>query len=229
VKGISTVFFDFGGTLVETRGTLEEKWREVSRRVGLKVEINVLVQVHEEADRRFRAQLYDYHGRMNEFWRLFNAFILERVGIEDSSGDLARAIDRSFKAVLLSRPYPETHGVLAALKSEGYKLGVISDATKDLIERLLAVGLSPYFDTVTYSQEARAEKPSPAIFGLALRKAACAPHEAVHVGDKMEADVEGARSAGIVPMLVDRQDRVRDADCLRVRDLRGILSLLHEP
>ena len=46
------MFFDLCGTLVEPLRTLEEMWSEVSRRVSLEVEINVLVQAHEDADRR---------------------------------------------------------------------------------------------------------------------------------------------------------------------------------
>lgn len=228
MRDITTVFFDFGGTLVEPLRTMVEMWREVSRRIGLAAEIEALVQAHGEADTHFRDELYDYHGRMNEFWPLYNRFILQRVGLADPDGRLAGEIDRAFKAILLSRPYPETSGVLAMLKSDGYRLGVISNATDDLLERLLAVDLARYFDTVTYSQEARAEKPSPAIFRLAMRKAACAPHEAIHVGDRMEADVEGARAVGIIPILVDRQDLVPGTACLRVHDLRGIPPLLRE-
>ena len=228
MRDITTVFFDFGGTLVEPLRTVGVMWREVSRRVNLEVEVEALVQAHGEADAHLRAELYDYHGRMDEFWRRYNKLILQRVGLADPDGRLAGEIDRAFKAILLSRPYPETPEILAMLKSDGYRLGVISNATDDLLERLRAVDLARYFDTVTYSQEARAEKPSPAIFRLAMRKAACTPHEAIHVGDRMEADVEGARAVGITPVLVDRQDLVPETACLRIRDLRGIPPLLRE-
>ena len=53
-----------------------------------------------------------------------------------------------------------------------------------------------------------------------------APREAVHVGDTYEDDVMGARSAGLRPILVDREDRHPEADCLRVRNLREVEALV---
>jgi FMN phosphatase YigB (HAD superfamily) len=60
---------------------------------------------------------------------------------------------------------------------------------------------SGYFDSVTYTQEAGANKPDPTIFQLALKRAGCSPNEAVHVGDSYEKDVLGARRIGIMPIL----------------------------
>jgi len=230
---VTTVFFDFGGTLVEPLRGADDMWRDVARLVGLQIDPDSLVQAQREADFRFRAELYDYHGRMREFWRLYDGFILERVGLASPSGSPAAAIeelgdriDRAFKRMLLSRPFPETREILAALRAKGLRLGIVSNATEDLVDRLAALGLAGNFDTVTYSQEARAEKPDPAIFRLALQRAGCAPTEAVHIGDRMDADVVGARAAGITPILVDRHDRAREADCLRVSDLRELPVLL---
>ncbi len=47
-------------------------------------------------------------------------------------------------------------------------------------------------------------KPSPAVFRAALELAGAEAGEAVHVGDSVEGDVEGARAAGIRAVLVDR-------------------------
>jgi len=233
VTAVTTVFFDFGGTLVEPLRSVEEMWRDVVRKVGLPIDPEALVRAQREADARFAPMLYDYHGRMRDYWRLYDGFILERVGLSPADGrppaaiaELEDRIDRAFKDMLLSRPFPETHEVLAALRTKGHRLGIISNATEDLLDRLAALGLAGYFDTVTYSQEARAEKPDPAIFRLALRRAGCAPGEALHVGDRIDADVAGARAAGITPVLVDRHDGAPEADCLRIRDLREIPHLL---
>ena len=49
-----------------------------------------------------------------------------------------------------------------------------------------------------------ARKPDPAIFAPALSWPAAAPDEALHVGDTPEEDVEGARAAGIRPLLIAR-------------------------
>jgi len=223
---ITTVFFDFGGTLVEALRPVEVMWREVARRVGLAVDLGTLMRAVEDANARFGGSIYDYHGRMKEYWALHDAFVLERVGRPDPDGMLAAAVERTFKEILLSPLYPETRGVLADLRSRSYRIGLVSNATDDLLPRLAALGLTQWFDAVTYSQEARAEKPNPAIFELAMRKIGCLRSEVIHVGDRPEADVAGARAAGITPVLVDRQGTHPTEDCVRIQNLREVLPIL---
>jgi FMN phosphatase YigB (HAD superfamily) len=55
------------------------------------------------------------------------------------------------------------------------------------------------------SAELGAAKPAPAAFRRALTLAGVPAAEAVHVGDRVEEDVEGARAAGIAPVLVVRE------------------------
>ncbi|NBL65503.1 noncanonical pyrimidine nucleotidase, YjjG family [Flavobacterium sp. NST-5] len=54
-----------------------------------------------------------------------------------------------------------------------------------------------YFKTVTDSEIAGHKKPSAEIFKFALENAKCNPKTAVMIGDNLEADVEGALSAGL--------------------------------
>ena len=223
---VTTVLFDFGGTLVEPLPPIEDMWREVAGRVNLGANFATILSAVRGADARFAGRLYDFHGRMSEYWRLYDGFVLDRLGRADPHGRIAMAIEQVFKEILLSNPFPETRDVLTTLSSTGYRLGIVSNATDDLRPRLNALGLAPFFDTVTYSQEARAEKPSPAIFQLAMRRLGCSPSEAVHVGDRPEADVAGARASGIAPILVDRRGTFIMENCLRVRDLREVPPLL---
>ena len=92
--------------------------------------------------------------------------------------------------------FPEAAEVLQELKESGYRLHVISNATEELLPRRQRLGLSPCFQTITFSQEARAEKPDAAVFHLALRRAGCRPEEAVSVGNDYEANVVGAKASG---------------------------------
>jgi putative hydrolase of the HAD superfamily len=46
----------------------------------------------------------------------------------------------------------------------------------------------------------------------------------VYVGNEYIADVAGARDAGLTPVLIDRDDRLPAADCLRIRALRELVS-----
>jgi putative hydrolase of the HAD superfamily len=64
--------------------------------------------------------------------------------------------------------------------------------------------IADFFDTVTISSLAHAAKPSPRIFELALAQHAVDPGEAMHVGDSVRDDVEGATKAGLHAVLLAR-------------------------
>lgn len=92
--------------------------------------------------------------------------------------------------------YPETRDVLAELRGR-FRLGVISNFDGRLREILALLGIAEFFDGLILSSEVGAEKPSPHIFGEAVRRFGIAPDEALHVGDEREADWRGAASAGL--------------------------------
>src|SRR5713226_2878990 len=108
---------------------------------------------------------------MESFWNIYDSFVLDKMGISDREGKLCRAIERGFDQPKWFRLYPESRETLEALKHLGHKLALISDNTDDLHKHLKWLDLRKYFDSVTYSQEAGAEKPNPAIFRLALKRA----------------------------------------------------------
>ena len=60
------------------------------------------------------------------------------------------------------------------------------------------------------SAEVGARKPAPAIFSRALELAGVHAGDAVHVGDSVSEDVEGARTAGIAPILIRRDGSAPD-------------------
>ncbi len=86
------------------------------------------------------------------------------------------------------------------------------------------------FDTILVSDAIGVKKPHPGIFNHALRALALQPEETVHVGDSRE-DIEGAASAGIRPVWIDRQrkDRWRaqpEAGVTRIGALTELLGVL---
>jgi len=63
--------------------------------------------------------------------------------------------------------------------------------------KMAAAEIEHYFTTVVYSEEAGVRKPHRAIFELALNRANCSAEEALMIGDDWDADILGARNAGI--------------------------------
>ncbi len=122
--------------------------------------------------------------------------VLALLGLTGDRSSLHTDLEAAFWQASLGEPFPETAEVLAALVGQGYELGIISNHNDAILRILRHHDLSRWFQTVTYSQEAGAEKPDGKVFRLALSRAKATPDESPHVGDSWEADVVGARGPG---------------------------------
>src|SRR4051812_8098997 len=117
--------------------------------------------------------------------------------------------------------YPDSAPTLRALRAAGIRTVVVSNWDWSLHERLQETGLAPLVDGALASAEVGAAKPDPAIFSRALALVGAEAHEAWHVGDTPEADIAGARAAGLRPILIDRTG----ADPAAIRTLTELIPL----
>jgi putative hydrolase of the HAD superfamily len=124
------------------------------------------------------------------------------------------------------RVYPEVPATLRALRARGIRLVVVSNWDISLHDRLAELALEPLLDGAVASAEFGAAKPAPAIFAHALGLAGAGPEEAWHAGDSPEADVEGARAAGLVPVFVARHGQQAPPGVAAVASLDGLLSMV---
>ncbi len=89
---------------------------------------------------------------------------------------------------------------------------------------LARTGLDALVDAVVTSAEFGAAKPDRRIFDHALALAGVPARDAQHVGDDVEADVEGARAAGITPVLVARDGAQAPPGVRAIPTLEGLLA-----
>jgi putative hydrolase of the HAD superfamily len=138
----------------------------------------------------------------------------------------AREIESWFSRPGVMRPYPEVLDVLTRLQALGYRLGIVSNWSWNLRERVAQVGLADFFELIWASAYAGCNKPHPRIFRQALEQMALPAGRALYVGDSYKHDVVGARNAGLDAILLDRNDGAGDVDCPRIHDLCGVFDLL---
>ena len=100
--------------------------------------------------------------------------------------------------------YPDVISTLDALSSGGLTLAVVSNWDSHLPRLLDALGLARRFATLAVSAIEETGKPGSAIFHRACARVEVAPAEALHVGDSLVEDYEGARAAGLAAVLLDR-------------------------
>jgi HAD superfamily hydrolase (TIGR01549 family) len=95
--------------------------------------------------------------------------------------------------------------VLATLKEQGFKIALVSNSGRSLVDKILrALRLNPSnFDTIITSSDAK-PKPSHDPFLLAMKLMKCSRGAAVYVGDRDEAELRPAKELGILTVLLDR-------------------------
>jgi HAD superfamily hydrolase (TIGR01662 family) len=155
--------------------------------------------------------------------------LLTALGVEADERTLqtyTTAIETAFSQDDVIRPYPEVEEVLTSLEALGYRLGIISNWSWDLRDRVRQAGLDTYFEIVWASAYAGCNKPHPDIFQQALAQLNLAPAQALYVGDRYDHDVVGARNAGVDAALLDRDGTAPDVDSPVISDLWGVFQLL---
>jgi putative hydrolase of the HAD superfamily len=140
-----------------------------------------------------------------------------------ASEPLARVDDDAMTATLLAslrfHAFDDVQPAVAAARAAGLRVVVVSNWDVSLVRVLAQLELAPLMDAILTSAQVGSRKPSAEIFRRALAIAGVAAHEAVHVGDSLDDDVEGARGVGIEPVLMRRDGAAGPADVLTIARL----------
>lgn len=124
---------------------------------------------------------------------------------------------------ILFNPYPESERVMEEIVGMGLSLYAVSNWDVELGSVLGSLGWMRYFDGVVASAMVGSEKPERAIFEEALRMAGVPRARVMHVGNDPVSDVQGAVSAGINAVLVDRRGGLEAPEAVAIlSDLRGL-------
>jgi putative hydrolase of the HAD superfamily len=218
---IRAITIDALGTLLELVPPAPRLRAELRERLGIEVSL-------EEAGRAMKAEIGFYRAHLwmgrdaeglAELRRRCAEVLRETLGVDAD-------VEAALLAAIRFEPFPDTVPALRELRARGVKLVAASDWDVSLHEQLDATGLTALLDGALSSAEVGAPKPDPGIFARALALAGATPEEALHVGDDVEADVGGARAAGLTPVLIDR-DGALDAPpgVLRIASLAELPAL----
>jgi putative hydrolase of the HAD superfamily len=204
------LLLDALGTLVELPPPAPALRSELAGRFGVEVGLA-------DAERAMRAEIAFYRARFDDAWDLAALGELRRQcatvmrdALPSSAALQLRSagIDELVSALLAAlrfRAYPDAAPALRAARERGLRLVVASNWDVALPEVLERIGLAQLLDGVISSAMVGARKPAAAPFAAALELAGVGPSEALHVGDSVAEDVEGALAAGIAAVLIDRK------------------------
>jgi len=211
---IRAILFDFGGTLMYGR----QNWTPVVakaddaltnnlRSQGMEVNINTF-------STEFRKRLDEYFKQREEdLLETTYTFVLRELlndkGYTDVPLDVLRgALDALFSVTQENWTLEQDAiPTIELLRDQGYSLGIISNAGDDQDVQQLAqgFGITGYFDFILTSAKCSYRKPHPRIFELALSNWYYLAEEAVMIGDNLDADIRGAKEAGLQGIWINRR------------------------
>lgn len=228
---VKAVFFDVGGTLVTSNLTHLDLLHQALTVVGYKVTRDKVAEANDLARRavaRRRRRLVA-HMDPNEASRMWLDHLAEGLDLDLRGKDLEQELSFAIRRIETSSKEvvdPDAVPLLEVLKGRGLPLGIISNWSADLAAYLERCHLAKYFDVILASEAMGAAKPHREIFLRGLAALGCPPGNAVHVGDDYWADVVGARSLGIHPVLIDRTGEAIHADCIVIARLSEVEGLV---
>ena len=206
---LGAVTLDAAGTLFDVAEPVGVTYARVAAHHGVRL-------VAEDVERRFRAAMAaapplafpgagapDLPERERAWWRTVVQAALGS-GAAPVAGACFADLFAYYARPAAWRVYPEVPAVLEALRASGLRLAVVSNFDGRLPGLLAGLGLSPFLDHVLHSSRVGCAKPDARIFHAAVAALGVPPGHALHAGDSVGVDVEGARAAGLRAVLVDR-------------------------
>ncbi len=207
---VRAVFFDVGNTLLYPYPSVSEVCRQVLAEAGHERDLAdidrymPLVDAFYEDTYRADDTFWTDEERTSQVWVGMYSLLCRKLGIEDDAETLATRVYDEFGDPGRWQAYADVLPAFQRLRERGLSLGIISNWDRRLESILEGLGLTDVLDTVISSASVGLHKPDPRIFEHACERLGVMPAEAVHVGDHHYADVLGARTAGMRPVLIDR-------------------------
>ena len=210
---IKAVFFDFYQTLGVWGESLRPRLQRITDRYGSKIDWERYATARENLYADASGSDPAGHtllGTMQEIIESYCEFIRElgvQEHVEQVTWELLQS-EHSFFAASAATLYDDTVPTLQHLRDSGFKLAIVSNWDTPLDPLTERLGIAHYFDIIVASHDARvlSAKPDPHIFNYTLAAVDVSAAEAIHVGDTYEADIVGAKNAGIRPILIDRDN-----------------------
>jgi 2-haloacid dehalogenase len=147
---------------------------------------------------------------------------MDQFGLTYEEDEGSRLVD----VVSTFGPWPDVPGVLERLR-EHFKIVIISNSDDDIIAgNVRTIGVP--FDRVITAEQARAYKPSHAIFEYTLRTLNCASGDLLHVAQGFEYDIIPANQLGWDRVWINRYGKPGDPayQYRELPDLSGLPDLL---
>jgi len=168
------ILFDHDGVLVASEAIHQQAWLKLCQKLHLSVEVNEITALVGRTAPEIAKTLLDRHL---PGWEKSKTYDTQKLALEKN--DFYQEIIRT-----ALKPYPGTAAGLERLRSEGYKLAVVSNAKKRELEAGLQITkLFNFFDLVLSRDDLLKHKPDPLAYLTAVTEFGLNPEECLAVED----------------------------------------------
>ncbi|MGB8778301.1 MAG: HAD family hydrolase [Nitrososphaeraceae archaeon] len=190
---IPFIFFDLGQTLVDEWRFIEyldNKLLEVLNGFGARIDLRNYRAVRDNVIRNRMIGNGSTRELIIEICRLVTQRGYERIIADRLEYDIKYGRRELF------RFYYDAEQTLSIL-SQKYKLGIIANQSRDVLQLLDKFNFRDFFNVVIVSSEVNMNKPDPRIFQLAMDRAANNSKRYVMIGDRLDTDISPANKLGM--------------------------------
>ena len=229
LAGVSTLMFDFYGTVVDMQSGLTDVITPYLRANGSTLDPGRVVtwwrRTHFEAS-MIDALLDRDHTPYREIGHQAVDYTLERAGVPHTAEEVAALVG----AIERLLPFPDVVDALTLLKGRGYALVILSNGDPDMLARGVPFsGTTHLFDRVISVAEAGAFRPHVTTYQTACSLAGVDAEQVLFVANHAF-DCVGAKAFGMRTAFVDRRRRpfgnAKYPPDLVVRDFRELADAL---
>lgn len=207
------ILLDAAGTLFGVRGSVGQVYSRIARQFNVTVPPKLVNDAFFQSFATAEPLIFPDTNLEEipqcefEWWRVIALRTFQKVGVLEQFADFTDFFDHLYTHFATAEPwfiYPDVIPALEAWRRVDIQLGILSNFDSRLYLVLKALNLDEFFSSITISTEAGMAKPDPNIFTLALAKHECQPAEAWHIGDSWREDYQGAKSAGLKAIWLER-------------------------
>ncbi len=200
---IQAILFDFDGTLSD----LYPRWIKPVGETIIEIEPRLNAEILRERFTSAMPRLVQAGSGYSMFLNIRAAWIIGReAGLSRiQTIKLLLRLRKKKEQFYTITPFEETHQVLQTLHHMGYRLALVSTASKKTLETAIsAIPELCLFDVIVSRDDVTRTKPDPEPMQKALDALNIDTDQAIFVGD-MPQDIEGAKNVGCKSVLVLRQ------------------------
>jgi putative hydrolase of the HAD superfamily len=195
---INHIFFDLDHTLWDFETNSDIAFEAIFKKYGVNANMDKFLNY--------------YRGINEKYWKLYRDEKVTqeelRVGrLKDTFTKIKYQVDLQLIDNLAvdyieylpknNQLFEGTFEILDHLKPK-YKMHIITNGFNEVqFKKIENSGLSAYFDKIITSESVGVKKPNPIIFQYALEQAKATSSESIMIGDNWEADIMGAKNAGL--------------------------------